>query len=159
MRDFRTILAQANLSDLRPTGGRPVAVEELAPWADEVSSKKQFPEMLWALGALRLAKQFDKANQYAQANDASIPAEWRNTWENEKAALLWHQGRCDEARATWDALEATIPVLFNRGMAALFANDKTVAKQHLTAAVAKLPVSGAWHHLGRLYLTLVDLAR
>ena len=50
-------------------------------------------------------------------------------------------------------------MLFNRGMAALFAGDIAVAKQHLTAALAKLPTSSAWHHLGRLYVILADLRR
>ena len=59
----------------------------------------------------------------------------------------------------WDALEATAPVLFNRGMAALFTGDVVAAKQHLACAIAQLPASSAWHHLGRLYLTLADLRR
>jgi hypothetical protein len=42
-------------------------------------------------------------------------------------------------------------------MAALFAGDSSAAKQHLTAALTKLPASSAWHHLGRLYVTLADL--
>ena len=159
MRNFHTILTQPNLAEMRPTVGRPAQVDDLLPWAEEVARKKHFPEMLLALGALRLAKHFAEADQFVKAHDADIPAEWQNGWENEKAALLWHQGRCDEARQRWDALEATIPVLFNRGMAALFLNDRAAAKKHLTAAVAQLPASGAWHHLGRLYLTLVDLGR
>jgi uncharacterized protein HemY len=50
-------------------------------------------------------------------------------------------------------------VLFNRGMAALFVKDVAAAKQHLNAAIAQLPASSAWHHLGRLYLTLAELQR
>ena len=108
---------------------------------------------------MRLAKQFDAAGDFIRAQDAAIPAEWRNAWENEKAALAWHAGRFEEARKIWDKLEPTAPVLFNRGMSALFAHDAAAAKFHLNAAIALIPASSAWHHLGRLYLTLADLLR
>ena len=142
---------------MRPTVSRPTAASELTPWVEQVALKNRFPQMLLALGTLRLAKNFEAAEQFVSANDASVPAEWRNAWDNEKAALAWHSGRHDDARKAWDTLEPTTPVLFNRGMASLFAGDVAVAKKHLTAAVAQLPASSAWHHLGRLYLTLADL--
>ena len=44
------------------------------------------------------------------------------------------------------------------GMAALFAGERTVAKQHLFSAIAQLPEHSAWHHLGRLYLTLAQMS-
>lgn len=157
MRNFHSILSQPDLAEMRPTAGRPVPATELGPWVEEVARKKQYPQMLLGLGALRLAKHFDEAEAYIRAHDAEIPAEWRAGWENEKAAVLWHAGRCDEARQLWDKLEPTTPVLFNRGMAALFAGDVVIAKQHLNAAIAKLPATSAWHHLGRLYLILCDL--
>ncbi|MSQ97289.1 MAG: hypothetical protein EXR98_22420 [Gemmataceae bacterium] len=159
MRNFQTILMHPNLAEMRPTAGHPASVADLLPWAEEVARKKKFPEMLLALGALRLARHFDEGAKFIQSQDADIPADWRNGWENEKAALLWHQGRAEEARKIWDTLAATVPVLFNRGMAALFAGDRAAAKQHLSAAVTKLPTTSAWHHLGRLYLTLADLGR
>jgi len=159
VRNFHAILTQPNLSQMRPSAGRQAAAGELNAWVETVAQKKQYPQMLIGLGALRLAQHFDAADAYVRAHDAEIPTEWRAAWENEKAALAWHSGRHDEARASWDKLEPTVPVLFNRGMAALFAGDTATAKQHLTAAIAKLPNSSAWHHLGRLYLTLADLRR
>jgi len=159
MRNFHDILSLPNLADLRPVAGRAAVVAELTPWVEKVGASQQFPQMVLALGALRLAKNFDAAENFIAEHDASIPAEWRTGWENEKAAVLWHSGRHDEARKAWDALDATPPVLFNRGMAALFAGDTAIAKQHLTAAIAQLPTTSAWHHLGRLYLTLADLRR
>lgn len=159
MRSFHEILGHPNLAEMRPSAGRATAAAELAPWVEQAAQKRQFPQMLLALGALRLAKNFDAADSFIRTHDASIPAEWRTGWENEKAALAWHSGRFLDARKIWDALEPTAPVLFNRGMAALFAGDVTAAKQHLSAAIAQLPTSSAWHHLGRLYLTLVDLRR
>jgi hypothetical protein len=157
MRNFHAILAQPNLVELRPFVGRSSAATELLPWVEEVAKKKQLPQMLLALGTLRLAKQFDAAENFSRVHDAGIPAEWRTGWENEKAALAWHNGRFEDARKIWDALEPTVPVQFNRGMAALFGGDTQTGKQHLTAVIAKVPTASAWHHLGRLYLILCDL--
>ncbi len=157
MRNFHAILAQPNLAELRPITGRAATVTELAPWVEEMARKKQFPQMLLALGALRLAKHFDEADAYVRAHDAEVPLDWRAGWDNEKAALAWHSGRFEDARQQWNALKPTVPVLFNRGMAALFTGDPGAAKQHLNAAVAQLPATSAWHHLGRLYLILCDL--
>lgn len=157
MRNFHTILTETNLAKLRPEAGRPAAAPELAAWIEMVARKPQFPQMLLALGVLRLAKHFAEAEAFIRTHDAAVPAEWRTAWENEKAAVAWHGGRWDEARKVWDTLEATVSVLFNRGMAALFTGDPVAAKQHLTAAVAQLPENSAWHHLGRLYLTMAQL--
>lgn len=159
MRNFHTVLSQPNLAELRPTAGRPASVSELSGWVEDVAQKKQYPQMLLALGTLRLAKHFDAADAYVRAHDADIPAEWRTGWENEKAAVAWHAGRHDEARRIWDALAPIVPVLFNRGMAALFAGDVAAAKSSLNAALANIPAASAWHHLGRLYLILADMRR
>ena len=43
---------------------------------------------------------------------------------------------------------------FNRGMAQLFLGRNAEAVASLTAAVAGLPETSAWHHLGQLYLAL-----
>ena len=158
MRNFHAILSQPNLAEMRPSAGRS-STSDLSTWTSDVARTKQFPHMLLALGTLRLARQFDAADAFLRAHDAEVPAAWRAGWENEKAAIAWHAGRHDDARKIWDALEPTVPVLFNRGMAALFAGETSLAKQHLSTALAKLPTSSAWHHLGRLYVTLADLRR
>jgi hypothetical protein len=49
-----------------------------------------------------------------------------------------------------------VPVLFNRGMAALFLGDAAEARTCLNQAVQQLPEESAWHHLGRLYLALAE---
>ena len=82
------------------------------------------------------------------------PAEWRAAHANEEAALAWHRGRADEAAALWQKQSESVPVLFNRGMAALFLGDAVTAHEALTRAAAALPETGAWHHLARLYLAL-----
>jgi hypothetical protein len=159
MRNFHQILTQPQTTDWQPVSTRPAAAAELQPWVDEIAKKQQFPQMLVALGTLRLAKHYDAADAFVHVNDATVPAEWRGAWDNEKASLAWHADRFDEAGRAWSMLDATVPVLFNRGLAALFGNDLAAAKTDLAAAVAQLPTNSAWHHLGRLYLTLAELRR
>jgi tetratricopeptide (TPR) repeat protein len=156
VRNFQPLLHAAEPAKLRPASGRPVAVPALLDWAAETATRKQFPQTLLALGALRLARQFDRATELVQAAQAQVPAEWRAGWANETAALAWHAGRADEALALWEAQPGSVPVLFNRGMAALFLDRPAEARPLLSEAVAQLPEAGAWHHLGQLYLTLAE---
>jgi hypothetical protein len=151
VRNFHMILQTTDPGRLRPQPGRPTAGPELIAWAESV---RDMPRTLLALGTLRLAKQMDAAAAYLRKQDAGISAPWRTAWENEKAALAWHAGRADEALALWQRLDATVAVQFNRGMAQLFLGNADAARGELTAAVARLPETSAWHHLGRLYLTL-----
>ncbi len=154
LRDLQVIFHKADLTELRPRPGKPLAFSGLDSWANQVAAKKQYPAMLFAVGALRLANQFDRAADYWQQHDHAIPDVWRSAWANEKAALAWHSGRADEALRQWQNQEPIVPVLFNRGMAALFLGQSAEAKAPLAEAVAQLPETGAWHHLGRLYLAL-----
>ncbi len=156
VRDLHPLLQTANLTDLRPGNTRPVPVPGLSEWAGRMGEKKSFPQALLAVGALRLAKQFDQASELLTRCAADVPAAWRSAWENEKAALAWQRGNGEAARALWDAQPASVPVLFNRGMAALFLGEPAEARAALTQAVGELPESSAWHHLGRLYLTLAE---
>jgi hypothetical protein len=157
VRNFQPLLHGDNLGKLRPQGGRAVAVPALFDWAAEVASKNQFPQTLIAVGALRLAKQFDRAAEILQQHQAAVPAEWREAWANETAALVWHRGQGQEALAQWQSQDPSVPVLFNRGMAAYFLNQPAVAATALREAVGQLPEAGAWHHLGRVYLTLAEV--
>jgi tetratricopeptide (TPR) repeat protein len=155
MRDLHLILHKSNLRDLIPVAGRPQVLASVEEFAQNAATKKQFPAMLLALGCLRLAKQFDTATRYLQEHEPTAPQEWRAAWANEKAAVAWHRGNVQDALNQWQAQEPTVPILFNRGMAALFLGKPDDAKHHLTQAVDQLPEAGAWHHLGRLYLALV----
>jgi hypothetical protein len=110
-----------------------------------------------AIGALRLARQFKAATELMQEHAADVPAAWRIAWANEQAALAWHRGDTNAASDQWQKLEASAPVLFNRGMAALFLGNTKAARTALGQAVAQLPEDGAWHHLGRLYLALAEM--
>jgi hypothetical protein len=154
MRDLHLILHKANLRDLIPVAGRPLALPGVDEWARQVAAKKHFPSMLVAVGALRLAKQLESAETYLKDHDKSIPPQWRAAWANERAALAWHGGKADDALKQWEAQEPSVPVLFNRGMAALFLGRPADANVPLTQAVSQLPEAGAWHHLGRLYLAM-----
>jgi tetratricopeptide (TPR) repeat protein len=154
VRNFHMILQSTDLTSLKPQPGRPIAAPELATWAESVAQRREQPHMLLALGTLRLAKQLDAAEEYVRKHDADIGPSWRAAWENEKAALAWHAGRTEEALALWQRLEPTVAVLFNRGMAQLFLGNAAAGRTDLSAAVAQLPETSAWHHLGRLYLTL-----
>lgn len=158
MRDFHVLLSERNLTQLPGEAGQPSAAPELKDWAEKIGRQGQFPQMLLALGTLRLARHYSEAQAFVQANDSVTPEQWRNAWENEKAALAWHSGHADEARRAWEALQPSLPVLFNRGMAALFTGERGLAKQHLSAAIAQLPENSAWHHLAQLYLTLAQLS-
>src|SRR5581483_6735080 len=154
LRNFHMILHKANLADLRPVAGRAVSAPALLEWAEAAAQKKEFPTLLLAVAALRLAKQYDKAAEFTAAHDAAVPAPYRAAWDNEKAALAWHRGHADEARKLWHTLPDSVPVLFNRGMADLFLGHTASARESLSQAVAQLSEDSAWHHLGRLYLTL-----
>jgi tetratricopeptide (TPR) repeat protein len=112
---------------------------------------------LLSVGVLRLARQFDEAGELLKRLQASTPADWQAAWANEKAALAWHRGQVQEASALWQKQPLSIPVLFNRGMAALFLGNAADARPLLSKAVDQLSGEDGWHHLGRLYLTLAEM--
>ncbi len=156
VRNFHTLLHQANLSELKPHAGRPTPAPALEESARQTSVQKRFPDVLLLLGALRLAKQFDQADETLKSLAKSVPAAWRGAWANEEAALAWHRGDAEKARRLWDSAEPSLPVRFNRGMAALFCGDSKTAAALLQDVVKEIPESSAWHHLARLYLTLAN---
>jgi hypothetical protein len=128
----------------------------LAEWTAEAGRQGRYPDVLLGLGALRLARLFDEAGDVFQAHEGDIPAEWRPVWENEKGALAWHRGAGEEARQLWLAQAASVPVLFNRGMSALFLGRSREARPDLKEVVKAISESSAWHHLAQLYLTLTE---
>jgi hypothetical protein len=149
VRNLHPLLNAGDLTALRGLPGQVAVVTELERWAEGV---RRYPDVLLAAGVLRLARHFDAAA--VLLNRAEVPAEWRAAHANETAALAWHRGEVEQAAALWQAQEASVPVLFNRGMAALFLGRPAEARDALTRAVAQLPETSAWHHLGQLYLAL-----
>jgi hypothetical protein len=157
VRDLHALLQTADLKELRPGAVRPISAPVVASWAEEVKRTGRFPAMLLAVGVLRLAKQFAQADELLAVDDRKVPAAWRNAWANERAALAWHRGQADQAISLWQSQEETVPILFNRGMAALFSDQPREARSWLSRAVANLAEETSWNHLGKLYLALAEM--
>src|SRR5262249_825487 len=143
VRDWQPLLQGTDLSALRHPAVRPVPVSTLRAWADGVAGQQRYPDTLLALGALRLARHFDRAAATLDSKEAHVPTPWRAAWANEQAALAWHRGHADEAAALWRSQATSVPVLFNRGMAALFLGHPAEARTALSKAVAQLPETDA----------------
>jgi hypothetical protein len=157
VRNLLPLYQTKDLASLRPRSVPAAPASALAEWAAETLDKGPSAQGLLAVGVLRLARQFDAADVLIKKHAAKDPAPWRAAWDNELAALAWHRGRTEEAASSWQAQPDSIPVLFNRGMAALFAGNRAGARAALEAAVRQLPEDGPWHHLGRLYLALAEM--
>ncbi|HEY8505782.1 MAG TPA: hypothetical protein VIL46_14450 [Gemmataceae bacterium] len=155
VRDLTPLLQAADLSALRP---EPPATIRPAP---ELRPAKAAPpeEVLLRAGAMRLAGDLDGAAELLGSAAEGLPEEWRAALANERAALLWHRGRAEEAAREWAGQAESVPVLFNRGLAALFAGRPAEARGPLARAAEQLPESGGWHHLARLYLALAEARR
>jgi tetratricopeptide (TPR) repeat protein len=154
VRDLVPLYRAASLAELPVADGPAISGTGLDTWAETTTRSGSFAQALLALGSLRLARQWEAAEALVRANTGRVPAEWADAWANESAALLWHRGRKEEAAHAWQAMPESVPVLFNRGMAALFLGRPAEARADLRKAVERLPESSGWHHLGRLYLAL-----
>jgi tetratricopeptide (TPR) repeat protein len=149
VRNFHPLLAGGDLTALRAAPTRAAAAPTVIEWARTCGNG---PQAMLAAGVLRVAGQHDAAADLLRRWKPST--EWGAVHANEEAALAWHRGNAEEAAALWQNQPESVPVLFNRGMAALFLGDAAAAREALTRATAALPETGAWHHLGRLYLAL-----
>ncbi len=157
VRSLYPLIQEKDLSALRPTAGRATGSATLLAWADEQAATDRIPETLLAVGILRLAREFERAADLLASRRDAVSAEWRGAWANEEAALAWQRGQAEEAAALWQAQEPTAPVLFNRGMAALFLGRAAEARTWLTQAVGQIPQDDPWQHLGQLYLALAEM--
>jgi len=155
VRDLHALLAGGNLSALRGRPAGTLADEALLAWARRQTGS--YPRLL-AAGVLRLARAYDEAAELLE-QAAPGTGEWHAVWENERAALAWHRGQAEEALTLWQHQAESVPVLFNRGMASLFLGRTEEARTALGPAVAALPDSSSWHHLGQLYLALASLPK
>jgi tetratricopeptide (TPR) repeat protein len=141
---------------LRAAPGRPLPAPGVFDWAEQAAAKGQYPQALLAAAALRLARQFDAAADLLGRLRGDAPDAWQAALANEEAALAWHRGRLEDAAALWDSQPESVPVLFNRGLAALFLGRPAAARAALARAAAGLPEDDGWHHLARLYLALAE---
>src|SRR5262245_25824975 len=158
VRDLASLLAVQGSQKNVPPRGRTSTTPGILEWAEKIS-RKAWPQPLLAAGILRLAQEYDKAEETLTETAGSAPAEMKDACANERAALLWHRGKRKDALAVWEKETSAdyLPALFNRGMALLFLGKSTAARPLLTRAVAALPEDGSWHHLARLYLTLAEM--
>jgi tetratricopeptide (TPR) repeat protein len=149
VRNLHPLLADSP-SAVRVNVGRPVSVPALLDWTEKA---REPHARLLAAGALRLARQFELAGKLlSQVTDKA----WQALRANEEASLAWHRGQTEDAFRMWQAQESSLPVLFNRGMAALFLGQTGAAREALEQAAAGLPETSSWHHLARLYRTLAE---
>jgi hypothetical protein len=157
VRDLHALLHVSELTALLPTGAGSAASISLGKSGGGEASELAFPQALFTLGIMRLARHFDEAEALLKRLHASTPANWQAAWANEEAALAWHRGQVHEAATLWQKQPLSVPVLFNRGMAALFLGKAAEACPLLSKAVDQLSGEDGWHHLGRLYLTLAEM--
>jgi tetratricopeptide (TPR) repeat protein len=144
VRDLHPLLTKFNPAELLPSATQPPlpGLVGLRNWIRDNAAAKP----VLAAGLARLIGDFDTA-------DALLPADAAN----ERAALLWQRGRCEDALAAWTALPEAPAVLFNRGMALLFLGKTAEAKTALAKTIAVLPEASGWNALARLYLALAEI--
>ncbi len=138
-----------------PSGSAPVQ-SDLVAWAERTVQAGAYPSVLIATAVLRLARQHEAASRLLSGIQ-NVATGWQAVVANEEAALAWQRGDLARAAALWRAQPESAPVLFNRGLAALFLGEPAVARTDFGQAAALLPDDLAWHHLARLYLALAEM--
>jgi hypothetical protein len=156
VRHLPALLHNPNLGAPRVASARAVPVPGLEQWAGGAARAKDCRQVLLAAAVLRLARQFEAAGRLL-GGLKDVPEAWQGALANERAALTWHRGDFAKAAESWRGQAESVPVLFNRGMAALFLGESAAARTALAAAASALPEDGAWHHLARLYLALAEM--
>jgi hypothetical protein len=159
VRQFLPLLRESKLGSFRtdPDHQPGVSTSSLDEWVDETARQGRFPQILLALGALRLARAYDRADVIMNQFRERVPGSMVDAWANEEAALFWHRGQAEPARARWLAQQESVPVTFNRGVAALFSDRPKEARASLRRAVDQLPETTSWYHLGSLYLAVAEM--
>jgi tetratricopeptide (TPR) repeat protein len=157
VRTLAPFIGPTELVRLRPTGGRArrnASVDEDPVLANPTNHPVQ-PLLNAAL--FRLMKDFDRATEVLRKHADKVPAEYRTAWANEEAALAWQGGRAEEARASWESQPDSAPVLFNRGLAALFSDRTTDARSLLKKAISQISDDSPWYHLGSFYIAVAEI--
>lgn len=144
VRDLHPLLTRFNPAELRPAiNQQPLpGLIGMRSWI----AKNATTQPVFAAGLARLIGDYDTADTLIPAADA-----------NERAALLWQRGRCEEALAVWSGLPETPVALFNHGMALLFLGRIAEAKSVLARAIAAIPETSNWNALARLYLAVAEI--
>lgn len=160
VKDLHPLLANFDPSELRPSSDHlpSPGLSGLRTWIVRETKKGTPTSLLLAAGVARAIGEFDWAGELLAAAETGVVGDSRAVWENEKAALLWHSGRSEQALAAWADMPESSPVAFNRGMALLFLGRTSEARHSLTRAIDLLPEDGGWNSLARLYLEVAELA-
>jgi len=157
VRDLTALLQAKDLTSLRPNGEGQTASASLRNWAHKQTEKNDPALTLLAAAVLRAANDFERAEAILLELGKQVPETLRPALINEEAALIWQRGQAEKALALWESLPETPAVLFNRGMALLFVGETNKARAALEKAIAQLPETDGWHHLGSLYLALAQM--
>jgi hypothetical protein len=136
---------------------RPLAAPGVVDWASRALAEGRSAQALLGAGVARLAGDLEAAGRLLDDCRANLPPAWQAAAANEEAALAWHRGDAEAALAAWGAQAESVPVLFNRGVAALFLDRPGEARPPLARAAQQLAEDDAWHHLARLYLALAEM--
>ncbi len=154
VRDLLPLVKANSLNSTLKTNGSVADVGGLSSWVESCEQSDEPAKWLLAVGLLRLAKRFDEAEKLLKSKAPT--KEWKVAFANEEAAIAWQRGNHAAARKLWAKMPESAATQFNRGMAELFSDSAKASVPHLKAAVAKLPESSGWHHLGLLYLALAQ---
>lgn len=149
VRDWLPLVQNADLSRTLGATGPTADVAGLSEWIATLTRTGEPTRLILAAGILRLARCYDEAAELLSRVSGT-------TADNERAALAWHRGDHATARQLWSEMPESTPVLFNRGMAALFQGDIPAARRDLKAAADQLSDATGWHHLARLYQALAE---
>jgi hypothetical protein len=156
VRTLAPFIGPTELNRLRPTAARArrnAGVDEDSLPANPTNHPVQ-PLLKAAL--FRLMKDFDRATDVLHRHADKVSAEYRAALANEEAALAWQGGRAEEARASWESLPDSAPVLFNRGLAALFSDRTADARSLLKEAISQISDGSPWYHLGSFYIAVAE---
>jgi hypothetical protein len=147
VRELHPLLTGEAVASRQPPP-RPLPLPALLTWAGQVSDE---PLRYLAAGVARLANHFDLAE-----NLLAIPptSPWQALHANEAAALAWHRGDGPRALKMWRELPDSGPVLFNRGMAALFLGEADSARTAIDSVLEQLSETSPWYHLAGVYRAL-----
>ena len=157
VRELGKLVESTNLETLLPRDPVQTPISTpLLKWGTKHLQSGELPHSLIAAANYRAADDFDRADAALKSLAGKLSADWSAVAANEEAALLWQSGQYEAAFVRWQGLADSVPVLFNRGMAALFLGRIADARVALKDAVAGLADNSAWHHLASLYLALAE---
>jgi hypothetical protein len=156
VRTLAPFIGPTELVRLRPTGARARrnASVDVGPLPANPPNHPVQPLLNAAL--FRLMKDFDRASDGLREYADKVPAEYRAAWANEEAALAWQSGRAEEAATSWESQPDSAPILFNRGLAALFSDRTTDARSLLKKSISQISDDSPWYHLGSFYIAVAE---